>query len=244
MAKEMLPVGGRVVLQYVLDECAAAGLDQVLAVLSAPKLSLMGVLDPEDAPREQPQELPRRWVHAILQKEQRGLGHAILHAEAFVGADTFAVALPDTILHGGSHGMLARLVEVHRERRAAVTLAIEPVPLARAAQYGIVRPVAGAGEGEVFAITDLVEKPRPEEAPSNLAICARYVFAAEIFAALRQTGQGALGEIQLTDAIGRLARCGRPVFGVRLAAGQRRLDIGTQESYFRAFELLKGEIPE
>jgi UTP--glucose-1-phosphate uridylyltransferase len=244
MPKEMLPVGGQVVLQYVMEECAAAGLDQVLAILSASKLSLLGVLDPEDAPREQPQDLPRRWVHTILQKEQRGLGHALLHAEAFVGADTFAVALPDTILHGGPRGVLAHLVEVHRARRAAVTLAIEPVPPGRAAQYGIVRPAAGADEEEVFAITDLVEKPRPEDAPSNLAICARYVFEAEIFEALRQTGQGALGEIQLTDAIGRLARSGRPVFGVRLAAGQRRLDIGTQESYFRAFELLKGGDPE
>lgn len=244
MPKEMLPVGGRVVLQYVLEECAAAGLDQVLAVLSASKLSLLSVLDPGDAPREEPQALPRCWVHTILQKEQRGLGHAILHAEAFVGADTFAVALPDTIMHGGECGVLSRLVDVHRARGAAVTLAIEPVRPERAAQYGIVRPAAGAGENEVFAITDLVEKPRPAEAPSNLAICARYVFEAEIFAALRQTGQGALGEIQLTDAIGRLARSGRPVFGVRLAAGQRRLDIGTQESYFRAFELLKGETAE
>src|SRR5262249_43340113 len=97
MPKEMLPVGGRVVLQYVLDECAEAGLDHVLAVLSSPKLGLLGVLDPADAPREAPQELPRRWIHAILQKSQRGLGHAILHAEAFVGGDPFAVALPDTI---------------------------------------------------------------------------------------------------------------------------------------------------
>src|SRR5205085_3150426 len=135
-----------------------------------------------------------------LQKEQRGLGHAVLHAEAFAGDEPFAVALPDTILHGGSRGVLARLVEVHRERGAAVTLAVEEVPRAKISQYGVVQP-AGRSAGEVFAIADLVEKPPPEEAPSDLAICARYIFSPEIFAALRRTGQGALGEIQLTDAI-------------------------------------------
>jgi UTP-glucose-1-phosphate uridylyltransferase len=241
MPKEMLPVGERVVLQYVLDECAEAGLDHVLAVLSAPKLSLLGVLDPEEAPLEQPQDLPTRWVHTILQKRQRGLGHAILHAEAFVGEEPFAVALPDTILHGGGRGMLSRLVEVHRQRGAAVTLAVETISREQAPRYGIVRPADEGEAGEVFAIADLVEKPSPEEAPSDLAICGRYVFAPAIFAALRRTGEGALGEIQLTDAISRLAREGQPVCGVRLAPGQCRLDIGNRASYFRAFELLKGE---
>jgi UTP--glucose-1-phosphate uridylyltransferase len=134
--------------------------------------------------------------------------------------------------------MLSRLVEIHRERRAAVTLAIETVPLEKTPQYGVVQP---AGDDDVFRIEDLVEKPRPEAAPSCLAICARYVFSPEIFPALRATGHGALGEIQLTDAIAALARAGRPVYGVRLEPEQCRLDIGNRESYFRAFELLKGE---
>ena len=84
-------------------------------------------------------------------------------------------------------------------------------------------------------------QPSPEQAPSDLAICGRYLFSPEIFPALRQTGQGALGEIQLTDAIARLSRAGRPVYGVRVQPGERRLDIGSPESYFEAFELLKGE---
>jgi UTP--glucose-1-phosphate uridylyltransferase len=280
LPKEMLPVGRRLVIQHVLDECEAAGLDQVLAVISRRKMALLDALEPEVVRLDELQ-MPRRLVYTILQRVQGGLGHAILHAEGFAAGESFAVALPDTLVVGGSDPVLARLVRIHEEVGAAATIAAEEVAPERACRYGILAPAEGPtkdqhgdtetrrGQEEAeqsqpegtpfssfsstpqtpnsvssclrvdtFRIADVVEKPAPGTEPSRLAISARYVFSPAIFAALRRLTPGANGELQLTDAIRDLARQGLPVLGVRLGAGERRLDIGSFDSYREAVEAI------
>jgi UTP--glucose-1-phosphate uridylyltransferase len=238
--KEMLPVGDRLVLHHVLAECRAAGLDCLLAVVSRAKSALVEALETLAAEEAGEELYPQ--VYYVYQRVQSGLGHAVLHAEAFAGGEPIAVALADTILyaeegHGGST-VLARLIEAHQAGGAAATIAVEEVDRERLSRYGVVRPGGDVSPGEPFPILDVVEKPAPDQAPSNLAISARYVFSPEIFPALRSVARGAGGEFQLTDAIAALARAGRPVLGLRLPRGHRRLDIGNLESYREAFDLL------
>jgi len=167
------------------------------------------------------------------QRQLLGLGHAVLCARSFVGDRPFVVALGDSIigLHAESD-VVRRMAACFEERKAAVVIAFEEVPAAEVHQYGIAAP---KDEGEVFEIADLIEKPSREEAPSRLAIAARYVLSPAIFDALARTAPGKGGEIQLTDAIRLLIREGAPAYGVRLGAAEPRYDIGNFESYFRAF---------
>jgi UTP--glucose-1-phosphate uridylyltransferase len=246
----------------------------VLAVISRRKLALLEALEAEDAPLDD-QGLPHRLVYTIFQRVQGGLGHAVLHAEGFAAGESFAVALPDTLVIGSETPLLARLVRIHQEAGAAATIAAEEVPLDRVSRYGILAPAADGAAGraghtaaaevglardptiqtprghpkskiqnslEVFRIADVVEKPAPGTEPSRLAISARYVFSPAIFPALRRLRPGANGELQLTDAIRDLARQGLPVLGVRLAPGERRLDIGSFDSYREAVDVVsRGE---
>jgi UTP--glucose-1-phosphate uridylyltransferase len=269
LPKEMLPVGRRLVIQHVLEECAGAGLDQVLAVISRRKLALLDALEPDDIPLDE-QHMPRRLVYTVFQRVQGGLGHAILHAEGFAAGESFAVALPDTMIAGGDEPILARLVHIHQQTGAAATIAAQEVPAERACRYGILAPAASLVErakptddwpiqkpnggyppevgpeiqnpAPVFGVSDVVEKPPPGTEPSRLAISARYVFSPAIFPALRGLRPGANGELQLTDAIRDLARQGLPVLGVRLAPGERRLDIGSFDSYREAVEAMSRQV--
>lgn len=238
MPKEMLPLGNKVVLQYVLEECDAAGLDTLLLVLNRRKTALFPVGEETPGPKDPVTGVPKRSLYFANQEEQGGLAHALLHGEAFVGQDHFAVALGDSLVHGGERPLLQRLIEAHLEHGAAATVAVQVVPDERISRYGVLEP---EGElGEVFRVRRIVEKPRPEEAPSNLAITARYVFSPLIFQACRQCGRNADGEIELTQAMTWLAEQGHPVLGVRLEPGQTRLDIGNPQSYAEAFALLAG----
>jgi UTP--glucose-1-phosphate uridylyltransferase len=252
LPKEMLPVGRRLVINHVLEECTAAGLDQVLAVISRRKLALLDALDPEDTPLDELQ-MPRRLVYTTLQHVQGGLGHAVLHAEGFAAGESFAVALPDTLVTGGEPPILARLLQIHQEAGAAATIAAEEVPPERVNRYGILAPAPNEPDFDpiqypkpeiqnpegLFRVTDVVEKPAAGTEPSRLAISARYVFSPAIFTALRRLRPGANGELQLTDAIRDLARQGLPVLGVRLAPGEQRLDIGNFDSYEQAIALMR-----
>jgi UTP--glucose-1-phosphate uridylyltransferase len=233
LPKELLPVGRKVVLQYVLEECDAAGLDQLLVVGSRRKPGLADAAAATPAAVDPVTQVPRRAVYFASQEQPLGLAHALLHGEAFVGRESFAVALADTILDGGDSSLLARLITAHLEHGAAATIATEEVDLARVPHYGILEP---EGEvGPVFRVRRIVEKPAPAAAPSRQAVAARYVFTAEIFAACRAVPRNAAGEIELTEAISWLAHQGRPVVAVNLAAGEERLDIGNLASYSAAF---------
>jgi UTP--glucose-1-phosphate uridylyltransferase len=247
--KEMLPIGRKPVVQYVVEELTRVGMKRVLFVTGPGKASIENHFDlngeltqtlRESGREELLEELEfeRSAVQYFYTRQRQllGLGHAVLCAQPFVGNRPFVVALGDSII--GMHAksdVVARMMRVYEERDAAAVVAFEEVQREEVAQYGIASPAGGMASGEIFEIADLVEKPSPDEAPSNLAIAARYVLSPVVFDALARTRQGKGGEIQLTDAIRAMIRNGGRAFGVRLRPGERRYDIGNFDAYFEAF---------
>jgi UTP--glucose-1-phosphate uridylyltransferase len=244
--KEMLPVGRRPVVQYVVEELTNSGVERLLFVTGRGKSSIENHFDVDvelvQALRESGKEdllaelqferAPVQYFYT-RQREILGLGHAILCAKDFVGDHPFVVALGDSIIGLGARSdIVRRMTDCFSEKGAAAVVAFEEVPREDVRHYGIAQPKT---QGEIFEIADVIEKPTPQEAPSNLAIAARYVFAPAIFDALQRTRPGKGGEIQLTDAIRLIIQDGGRVYGMRLARGERRFDIGNFDTYFRAF---------
>jgi len=244
--KEMLPVGRKPVVQYVVEELTRVGMQRVLFVTGPGKASIENHFDlndeliqtlresgKEDLLAELEFERARVQYFYTRQRQLLGLGHAVLCARSFVGARPFVVALGDSII--GMHAesdVVGRMTQVFSEKAAAAVIAFEDVPRAEVSQYGIAEP---RGDGELFEIADLIEKPTPREAPSTLAIAARYVLSPVVFDALAATRRGTGGEIQLTDAIRSVIRGGGRAYGIRLKRGEHRYDIGNFEAYFEAF---------
>jgi UTP--glucose-1-phosphate uridylyltransferase len=244
--KEMLPVGRKPVVQYVVEELRRVGMSRVLFITGPGKASIENHFDlngeliqflretgREDLLGELEFERAAIQYFYTRQRQTLGLGHAVLCARSFVGHEPFVVALGDSIigLHAQSD-VVRRMTACYEERRADAVIAFEEVPRAEVRRYGIAKP---AGSGDIFAIEDLIEKPSVDEAPSTLAIAARYVLSPRIFDALATTPPGKGGEIQLTDAIRTVIRQGGRAYGVRLDASERRYDIGNFDAYFRAF---------
>jgi UTP--glucose-1-phosphate uridylyltransferase len=244
--KEMLPVGRKPVVQYVVEELTRMKMKRVLFITGPGKTSIENHFDLNE---ELIQELRESGKEELLeeleyeraplqyfytrQRELLGLGHAIQCSEPFVGNQPFVTALGDSII--GMHArsdIVRRMIQCFREKGASAVIAFERVPMDEVHRYGIAKPKE---EGDLFEIEDLIEKPLRTEAPSNLAIAARYVFAPEIFQAIKRTQPGKGGEIQITDAIRLMIKEGRKVFGVCLRADERRYDIGNFQAYFRAF---------
>ncbi|MFD5426876.1 UTP--glucose-1-phosphate uridylyltransferase [Streptomyces sp. NPDC127084] len=260
--KEMLPVVDKPAIQYVVEEAAAAGLTDVLMITGRNKRALE---DHFDRAHELESLLQAKGdadrlalvrasstlatVHYARQGDPKGLGHAVLCAEAHVGDHPFAVLLGDDLIDPRDP-LLSRMVEVRRRFGGSV-VALMPVPEDRIHLYGsaVVRqPDAtgdtGAADGDVRALSGLVEKPAPGTAPSNLAVIGRYVLDPEIFGVLHETPPGRGGEIQLTDALHTLASDERygPVHGVVFDG--RRYDTGDRGDYLRAQVRLACEHPE
>jgi UTP--glucose-1-phosphate uridylyltransferase len=244
--KEMLPVGRKPVVQYVVEELTRMGMSRVLFITGPGKASIENHFDLDTDLIQTLRESGKEDLLAALEYERAsvqyfytrqrqllGLGHAISCAKSFVGNKPFVVALGDSII--GMHAesdVVGRMTRCFEERGACAVIAFEEVPEADVSQYGIARPKS---DDEVFEIADLIEKPTSQEAPSNLAIAARYVLSPAIFDTLATTAKGKGGEIQLTDAIRALIANGGRAFGIRLRAGERRYDIGNFEAYFEAF---------
>ncbi len=249
--KEMLPVGRKPVIQYVIEELKNAGIDNTLIITGQHKRAIEDHFDrsipltdinhrkgmdlrnaPFDVSGYEEREMRLFYVR---QPVQTGLAGAIALAQPFVDDDNFIVALGDVIYRTGSgeDSLVNRLLKTHLEREAAATIALQPVPRELVQRYGIVR--ARDTEGPVVELVDLVEKPRAEEAPSNLAIASRYVLSPRIFEAIQEIKPGVGGELQLTDALKLLLQEGLPVYGVLLEPGEKRFDIGSHDSYFKAF---------
>jgi len=245
--KEMLPVGRKPVVQYVVEELARCGIGRLLFVTGPGKTAIENHFDidvelidylretgKEELLEELAFERADLQYFYTRQRRQLGLGHAVLCAEPVVGRQCFVVALGDSIIGLHAQSMVVgQMVNQFEARHADAVIAFEEVPRDEVFRYGIASPRNSGGD--VFELEDLVEKPDPGDAPSNLAVAARYVFSAAIFDYLRRTPPGKGEEIQLTDAIRMLIRDGGKVLGVRLAGGERRFDIGNFESYFEAF---------
>jgi UTP--glucose-1-phosphate uridylyltransferase len=235
--KEMLPIGRKPIVQYVVEELADAGMDNVLFVTGRKKRSIEDHFDTDpalDGRHAEPDFAANLSFFYIRQKNQQGLGDAIAYAEKFAGQDSFVVALGDSVIRGGSHSSLVkRMIDVHEREGAAATIAFREVSEDEVRKYGIARPVGRPGS--TFEIGELIEKPAPAEAPSRLAVSARYVFTPDIFEALRHTPPGRKGELEITDAMNTLIKMGRKVIGVKLRKDETRYDVGSFETYFKAF---------
>ena len=244
--KEMLPVGKKPIVQYVVEELARAGCEHILFVTGRGKDSIENHFDHNPEPAESLRRAAKDDlleelsfenldVHYLYTRQsvQRGLGDAILCGEPFAGDEPFVVALGDSIIGlNGTSSICSRLAEAYEDNQAAAVIGVEQVAPDQVGFYGVVKPES---EGDVFAISDVVEKPTPAEAPSDLAIVGRYVFSPKIFERLRRVEPDARREIQLTDAIRMLCESGERVMGVRLPEGEKRYDIGNFGSYFKTF---------
>ena len=240
VAKEMLPVLDRPLIQYAVDEAVDAGADTLVFVTNRYKHS---IADYFDSAYELEETLQRAGKHDLLatvqgllpprvrcvyvtQEQALGLGHAVLCARAVVGDEPFGIILPDDlIVNPGGPSALRQMAEYAPDTQAGV-LAVEEVPRADTGKYGIVDVEPGGDR-----IRHMVEKPKPEQAPSNLAVVGRYVLPARIFELLEQTTPGAGGEIQLTDAIAALLG-EAPVLAHRFTG--TRFDCGNKKGMVRA----------
>ncbi|MCD6404348.1 MAG: NTP transferase domain-containing protein [Planctomycetes bacterium] len=247
--KEMLPVGRKPVVQYVVEEMQRADLSEILFVTGRQKTSIEDHFDHDQELVRKLSEAGRSELLAALdyedtdagfffvrQRELKGLADAVATGRNFVGEEPFVVALGDSIIKDSGRGaLMSDMIDAFTAKHAAAVIAVEEVPADMVHHYGIVSPKGQASPGEVFEIDGMVEKPSPEEAKSHLAIAARYVFDPVIFEAIDRTVPQKGGELQLTDSVQILLNWGKPVYCMRLAKDQRRYDIGNFESYFKAF---------
>jgi UTP--glucose-1-phosphate uridylyltransferase len=250
--KEMLPVVDKPAIQYVVEEAVAAGLGDVLMVTGRNKRPLE---DHFDRAAELEDLLEARGdherlalvraatdlaqVHYVRQGDPHGLGHAVLAAEGHVGKVAFAVLLGDDLIDSRDQ-ILPTMIDL-QERLGGCVIALMEVPIESMYLYGCAAVEPTDTDG-VVRVTDLVEKPQPKDAPSNLAIIGRYVLSPEIFRELKQTSPGSGDEIQLTDALKALIDLpdeGGPVHGVIFSG--RRYDTGDRVDYLKTIVRIASE---
>lgn len=247
--KEMLPLGRKPCIQYVVEELAAAGITDILIITGKDKRAIEDHFDRENSAAGNANDVPgvadeASWtggqfnIFYIRQSEPRGTAHAISLAETFVRNEPFVVAFGDVSIHSSEPGsLIRRLVRTHQVKKACATVGVRHVSSEHVSRYGIVVP-CGELRDDAFPIRGVVEKPAPEDAPSSWAFAARYVFGPEVFPAIRAIQPASDGELQLTDAIQLLAEKDLGVWAVPFTAGEARYEVGNFESYFTAFVAL------
>ena len=240
--KEMLPVVDKPVIQYAVEEAVAAGMTELIFITGRTKRAIEDhfdrALELEEALQAKGKSQELAELKAIIpdgvscayirQAEPRGLGHAVLCARSAVGDEPFAVVLPDDLIDDGDRGCLSQMVAIF-EKDPASLVAVETVPKEDTDKYGIVS--TKRGKGRAVEMTGILEKPSPAKAPSTLAVVGRYLLTPGIFNELEATGEGAGGEIQLTDAIAALLNK-ETVKAFRFEG--RRYDCGSKLGFLEA----------
>lgn len=239
IAKEMLPIVDKPTIQFIVEEALASGIEDILIVTGKAKRPIE---DHFDANIELEQNLREKGktellklveettnvnLHFIRQSHPKGLGHAVLQAKAFVGNEPFVVMLGDDLMH--DQVPLTKQLMDHYEQTPASTIAVMEVPHEETNKYGIIAPEEEVKSG-LYSVKNFVEKPKPAEAPSNLAIIGRYLLTPEIFSILENQAPGAGGEIQLTDAIDTLNQTQR-VFAHQFKG--QRFDVGDKFGFLK-----------
>lgn len=241
MPKEMLPIVDTPTIQYIVEEAVKSGIDQICIITSPYKKAIEDHFDRtlelehllEKGGKTEMLESVKEIgemarVVSIRQKEALGLGHAIACAESFVGDEPFAVLLGDDIVYNDERPCIGQLIDVYNKYGKSV-LGTQTVPHKDICKYGCV-----AGEkidDRIYSVSDMVEKPKPEEAPTDVAVLGRYVITPEIFEHIRNTKPGAGGEIQLTDALCTLAK-EQGMYAYDFEG--RRYDVGDKQGYLQA----------
>ena len=241
MAKEMLPVVDKPLIQYAVEEARAAGIEQFCMITGRGKMALVEHFDVayelEATLKERGkadalsmlrgQQMPPGSVVTVRQQEPLGLGHAIWCARAFIGDDPFAILLPDDLVLSETPCM-QQLADAYEATGGSV-VAVTEVPPEHTNRYGIL--AIGGDDGRLVEVTGLVEKPLPADAPSNLSIIGRYVLTADVMEHLARMERGAGNEVQLTDAMARMIGHG-PFHGLRYEG--RRFDCGDKVGFLEA----------
>ncbi|WP_055069605.1 UTP--glucose-1-phosphate uridylyltransferase GalU [Clostridium massiliamazoniense] len=251
--KEMLPIVDKPTIQYIIEEAIASGIEEILIITGRNKKciedhfdrSIELELELEKSGKNELLEIVRDIsdmvdIHYIRQKEPRGLGHAINCAKAFVGDEPFAVLLGDDVVYS-EKPCLKQLMDCYDEYKTSV-LGVQAVPEKDVNKYGIVDGIHI--EDKVYKVKDLVEKPKVEEAPTNIAILGRYIITPAIFEILDKTAPGKGGEIQLTDALKTLID--QEAMYAYIFDG-RRYDVGSKQGFLEAtieYALRKPEIKD
>ena len=239
--KEMIPLVDKPVIQYVIEEAAAAGITDILIIVSTGKMAIQDHFNPDaglesrleaNGKNELLEELRSinelANIHYVYQQELKGLGDAVLCAENFVGNEPFAILLGDTVLSSDDKPVISQLLAAHEQTNSSI-VALEEVPWEKTARYGV---IDGKSEDEtLYKVDAFVEKPAPEDAPSNLVIASRYVFNSEIFDYLAKTPRGKGNEIQLTDAM-RLMLEEQAMYGYKFNG--KRHDIGNKLDFIKS----------
>jgi UTP--glucose-1-phosphate uridylyltransferase len=240
--KELLPVVDKPLIQYAVDEAIQAGIDSLIFVISPSKTAVAEYFGKAEAIESKLEEQGKHEllaklrgivpdsvsVSAVIQHEALGLGHAVLQAAEEVGDEPCAVILPDDMVLDPGRGALKQLVHVYAATGASV-IGVETIPAEDTRKYGVVG-VESASDGHL-RIREMVEKPEPADAPSNLGVVGRYLLTPDIFEHLRLTGTGVGGEIQLTDAIAAMLE-GPGVFACAFEG--TRYDCGSRRGFLKA----------
>ncbi|MFA7084551.1 MAG: UTP--glucose-1-phosphate uridylyltransferase GalU [Arcobacteraceae bacterium] len=239
--KEMLPVLTKPLLQYGVEEAIEAGLNTMAIVTGRGKRAIEDHFDIsyelEHQIKGTSKEHYLTQIRAVIGKctfsytrqiEMKGLGHAILSGETLIGNEPFAVILADDLCDNEGDGVLTQMIEVYKKYQCSI-VAIEEVPKEHTNKYGVI--AGNEIEPGLFMVKDMVEKPEPEDAPSNLAIIGRYILTPDIFDIIRQTKPGKGGEIQITDALLTQAKKGM-VLGFKFKG--KRFDCGSVDGFVEA----------
>jgi UTP--glucose-1-phosphate uridylyltransferase len=250
LPKEILPVVDRPVIELAVEEARSSGIEKVVLVTNPGKGVLLRHFTPSPelerylVERDKPELLEKiraigggAEVTQVIQHQPLGLGHAVLQAEAAVGGEFFGGLLPDDVFRAHTL-VLKQMIEVHDRYRCTV-LAVRQVPIDAIGRFGSIK--IGGQDGDVYEVEDLVEKPDPADAPSDLAVMGRYILSPAIFEALRRTERGAGGEIQLTDGIKNLLRDEKVV---ALKYTGEYFDVGTIAGWLKTSIALARARPE
>jgi len=237
--KEMLPVVDKPIIQYGVEEAVAAGIDQIIVVTGRDKRAIVDHFDIsfelehylKDRGKTRELQVVRKIsdmvdITYIHQKEPLGLGHAVLMAKDVVGNEPFAVFLADDIIRSQTP-VIKQMMDVYAQHQVSV-LALQRVEPDQVSRYGVVK--VAKSDGRIHEVTDMVEKPEPSKAPSNLAILGRYLLKPSIFGILETTHEGVGGEIQLTDALRSMAQQEK-VLGLEFEGTYH--DVGTVSGFLK-----------
>ncbi len=238
--KEMIPIVDTPVIQYVVEEAVASGITDILMIIGKGKRAIEEHFDRSPLLEETLQKKANfemlekiraisnmANIHFIWQKEMNGLGDAILHAKYHVNNEPFVILLGDTVVESPDGPVTRQLIDVYNEKKSSV-IALQEVKPELVSRYGI---IDGAPVSEnVYKAKGWIEKPSPEEAPSNLAVASRYLFTPEIFDYLEKITPGKNNEIQLTDAMSEMVK-NHPMYGMKFTG--KRYDIGDKMGFIK-----------
>jgi len=241
--KEMLPILTKPLLQYAVEEALSAGINNMAIVTGKGKRAIEDHFDrsleleiqikgtqKEELLKEVSEVCKNSTFTYVRQKQMLGLGHAILTGEPLIGNEAFAVHLADDLCINDGNSVLTQMVEIYKKYQCSV-VAIEAVPMNQTDKYGVIAGDLVDGTDDTYRVTDMIEKPNPNDAPTNMAIIGRYILTPDIFDILRNTKPGKGNEIQITDALLVQAKQGR-VIAYKFKG--RRFDCGNVKGYVEA----------